>query len=370
METSTSQRHLGRMTPRESIYLNFLRAFSSLAVVIDHAPPLFDMPDAPRWGHQAVMVFFVLSGYVISSVAETRETTARAFITARLARLWSVLFPAVLLTIVCDAVGREFGHNPAAYALAPVDHPLIRLGAVLGFLSETWVSIQPFSNGVVWSLCAEFWYYALFAACIFTPPGRVRAATVGVAVLLSGHKALLLLPVWLMGAALQRSHALRRLGLGASAALYIVSSVAIGWVLATHAYDPAIGLMSRFASPWVMTHLAQARVFWFDWFFGLAVAAHILGARALADRLPLERVAAPIRWCAGASFAAYLFHAPLLHLCAAFLPANEGWLAVTLTLAVIAVIGPPVERSKLWWRREINRVPALIKPASAVAGAG
>lgn len=370
MRAFLSQRYQDRMTSRESIYLDLLRALSSLVVVIDHAPPLFDMPEAPRWGHQAVMVFYVLSGYVISYVAETRETTARAFITARLARLWSVLFPAMLLTIVCDAAGRVFGHNPAAYALAPIDHPLIRLGAMLGFLSETWVSIQPFSNGVVWSLCAEFWYYALFAAWVFTPPGRVRAVAVGVAVLLSGHKALLLLPIWLMGVALQRSEALRRLGLGASAALCAASSVAIGWILVTRAYDPVIDLTSQLASPWIMTQLAQARVFWFDWIFGLAVAAHILGARALVNRLPLERVAAPIRWCAGASFAAYLFHMPLLHLCAAFLPADKGWLAVALTLAVIAVIGPPVERSKRWWRRELNRVPALVRPAFAVAGAG
>ena len=84
------------------------------------------------------MVFFVLSGYVISHVADTRETTPRAFLTARFARLWSVLIPAMLLTIACDVIGRNLGHNPAAYAIVPANLPVVRVGAVLGFLSETW----------------------------------------------------------------------------------------------------------------------------------------------------------------------------------------------------------------------------------------
>ena len=57
------------MTHRYSLYLDLVRALAAFVVVIDHAPPLFDMPGAPRWGHQAVMVFFVLSGLVIGHVA-------------------------------------------------------------------------------------------------------------------------------------------------------------------------------------------------------------------------------------------------------------------------------------------------------------
>lgn len=160
------------MSRRESIYLDLVRSVASLLVVLDHAPALFKLPGVPRWGYQSVMAFFVLSGYVISHVADTRETTLRVFIVARLARLWSVLVPAVALTIVCDAVGREFGYYQASYTFAPIDLPLVRIGAVLAFMADSWVSIQPLSNSVVWSLCAEFWYYMLFAAWTFVPPGR------------------------------------------------------------------------------------------------------------------------------------------------------------------------------------------------------
>jgi hypothetical protein len=84
------------ISPRESIYLDFVRALAAFFVVLDHAPTLFDLPNLPRWGHQAVMVFFVLSGYVICNVADTRETDVCSFLVARLARLWSVLLPAMV----------------------------------------------------------------------------------------------------------------------------------------------------------------------------------------------------------------------------------------------------------------------------------
>ena len=354
------------MGHRESIYLDLARSLAAFVVVLDHALTLFDLPSVPRWGHHAVMVFFVLSGYVICHTADTRETTARVFLVARFARLWSVLFPAMALTIVCDLVGRRFGCNPAAYGLVHFDWPLIRIGAVLGFVAESWVSIQPFSNGVVWSLCVEFWYYMLFAAWVFAPPGRIRAVAVLAAALLAGHKALLLLPIWLMGVALQRAHMLRRLPSTVNAALCAGGLLVVGCILATHAYNPATAAMAHFVGPWVFTQLAQARVFWLDWAFGFAVAAHLLGARTVMARLPMERIAAPVRWCAGVSFAAYLFHMPLLQLWAAFLPADQGWLAIALTLAVIALLGPPVERSKRWWRRMLNDAAGAL-PISGLA---
>jgi peptidoglycan/LPS O-acetylase OafA/YrhL len=347
-----------RMDPDESLYLDLVRAAASFFVVLDHAPTLFDMPGTPRWGHQAVVVFFVLSGYVISHVADTREPTATAFLVARFSRLWSVLVPAILLTVICDAIGRALGLHPEAYDGAPMDLPLIRIGAVLVFLSESWVSIQPLSNGVVWSLCVEFWYYALFAAWTFLPAGRLRSAVLTLVAVLAGFKALLLLPIWLMGVALQRSQSLRRFGRPAMLALWLTGTAAVGAVLYGHLYDPPIQAMAATVSPWIFRQLAQARVFWFDWLFGLAVAANLLGARVMAPRLPLRRIAPAIRWCAGVSFAAYLFHMPLLYLCASFLPRSQGWVAITLTLLVIGVLGPAVERSKGWWKRTLTTVAA------------
>ena len=341
------------MTARESTYLDILRSLAALDVVFGHAADFYDLPRAGQWGHQAVMVFFVLSGYVIAHVAAVRETSLRPFVVARLARLWSVVVPALALTIVCDVIGRRFGHDPRAYAFAPIDWPVVRIGAMLGFVSESWVSIQPLSNGAAWLLCLEFWYYALFAAVMFVPRGWLRGVAVLAALALMGHKGLLL-PVWLMGVALQRAPSLRRHPAWMDGLLWAGGLAFMGWVVVTRAYDPAIHAMQAAVSPWVFTQLAEARVFWLDWAFGLAVAAHLLGARRVAKRLPLGWVAGPARWCAGVSFALYMFHEPLLHLSAGFLPRDAGWLAIGLTLAVVAVLGPPAERSKRWWRRWLD----------------
>jgi peptidoglycan/LPS O-acetylase OafA/YrhL len=348
----------------ESLYLDLVRALAAFFVVLDHAPALFDMPHTPMWGHQAVVVFFVLSGYVISYVSDTKEPTGRAFVVARLARLWSVLVPAMVLTVACEAAGRGLGTDPRGFDTSPVDHPVIRIAAVLVFLSETWVSILPLSNGVVWSLCVEFWYYMIFAAWMFIPVGRTRTAVLVVALLLSGFKALLLLPVWLMGVALHRWQRPRCLGPGFALVCWAIGAIVIAWVLAFRAYDWPIESMRIVVNPWLFQHLAQARAFWFDWFLGFFVAANLFGARELGCYLPLRFAARAIRWSAGISFAAYLFHMPLLHLSAAFLPRSQGWTAVAFTLSVIMLLGPSVERSKRWWQRRLGAIAARL-PAAA-----
>jgi peptidoglycan/LPS O-acetylase OafA/YrhL len=360
----TKSTHLGR---RESVYLDLVRSLAALVVVLDHAPMMFALPHLPRWGHQAVIVFFVLSGYIICHTADTRESNLRSFIVSRLARLWSVLVPAMVLTIVCEVIGHFFGDYEVDTRHAPVDYPLIRVGAALVFLSESWVSIQPLSNGVTWSLCVEFWYYMLFAAWVFIPPGRIRVFAVAATAILAGHKGLLLLPIWLMGVALQRSRSIRQLPIAMDVALWTGGLLIVAWVLVTMPYNPAISAMARFVDPWIFKQLAQARVFWLDWALGLAVAVHLLGARTVLARVPIERIEIPIRWCAGVSFAAYLFHMPLLKLWAGFLPADQGWLAIALTLGVIAALGSPVERSKRWWRRQLERLASRL-PLSGSSG--
>jgi peptidoglycan/LPS O-acetylase OafA/YrhL len=197
---------------RESLYLDIARTLAALAVLFAHATVVFHQKWVLDLGHQAVIVFFVLSGYVISNVAATRETTPRVFLVARFARLWSVLVPAMALTILCNALGHTFGLRPEVYNLSPTDYPLIRLGATLSFLSECWVSIQPFSDFAAWSLPLEFWYYMIFAAWVFIPAGRTRTAAIAITLFMSRQKGLLLLPIWLMGVALQRFRSARRPG--------------------------------------------------------------------------------------------------------------------------------------------------------------
>ena len=127
-------------------------------------------------GHQAVMVFFVLSGYFVGgsvlSGLRKGSFTWRGYATSRLTRLWMVLVPALLLTLGIDLTGTHW--NPDAYAGGlhafflsgplPGDPTVWDARTLLGnlFFLQT-VTVPVFgSNGPLWSLANEFWYYLLF----------------------------------------------------------------------------------------------------------------------------------------------------------------------------------------------------------------
>jgi peptidoglycan/LPS O-acetylase OafA/YrhL len=99
------------MTRTLSIYLDLVRLLAALLVLLSHASldrfgGAWLQPAFARAGTPSVIAFFVLSGFVISWTAETRERTFATYLINRLARLWSVVLPALLLTAVVDAIGR------------------------------------------------------------------------------------------------------------------------------------------------------------------------------------------------------------------------------------------------------------------------
>jgi peptidoglycan/LPS O-acetylase OafA/YrhL len=91
-----------------SLYLDLMRVSAALAVVLYHAAFRQNGGD---WFHpgtigpDAVTVFFVLSGLVISYVVDTKESSPQLYISSRLARLWSVLMPALALTYLINLFG-------------------------------------------------------------------------------------------------------------------------------------------------------------------------------------------------------------------------------------------------------------------------
>jgi peptidoglycan/LPS O-acetylase OafA/YrhL len=138
------------------------------------------------------------------------------------------------------------------------------------------------------------------------------------------------------------------------------------WLVMSGAYDDAQPANAQVLGEWLTRQFAEARMFWFDWISGFALMLHLIGARRVTKSIPLDRIERPIRRCAGISFAMYLFHMPLLHMLAAFLPKGQGLLGIGLTLAAIAVLGPPVERSKRWWRSRLDRLVALLQKTGGI----
>jgi peptidoglycan/LPS O-acetylase OafA/YrhL len=165
-----------------------IRGLAALEVCIGHLRGFF-MVDYQQTGgglaaklfylftglhHQAVMVFFVLSGFLVGgSVVRLKRNGKwrwQGYLLRRLCRLWIVIVPALLLTLAWDLLGTRL--NPAAYQGAfypqllsgPINgndlSPTAFLGNLL-FLQKILVNCFG-TNGPIWSLANEFWYYLLF----------------------------------------------------------------------------------------------------------------------------------------------------------------------------------------------------------------
>jgi len=307
-----------------SLYLDLLRFGAALLVLLTHlAYPRFSggmLAPLRSYGNDAVMLFFVLSGYVIAHTAAHRDRELGAFVLNRCARLYSVALPAVALTVVLDQIGRALA--PALYLGFQYQggEPLLRAWRALCFTHELWFdSWRLFSNGPYWSLGYEFWYYALFACAWYLRGTRRALAPVAVTALV-GPKILLLLPVWGLGVLVFRINERHVPAPRVGAALWLASialySAFRGWGLPQVLLDWTYGQWGR---DFVEHSLRWSNEFLASYVIGLLVAMNIVGMHACAPAFEraLVRWETPIRRWAGCSFSLYLFHYPLLQCYAA-----------------------------------------------------
>jgi peptidoglycan/LPS O-acetylase OafA/YrhL len=242
------------LTQRASAHLDMIRGLAALAVMVGHIRGLFflDYRDLPSpspalaaiyavtgLGHEAVMVFFVLSGFLIggSILTAMKRWSWKRYLVNRFCRLYLVLLPALLLTAILDYVAykQPGGH---VYFDLPITHfnaqPLagrhslsVLLGNVL-FLQT--ILVPTFgSNSPLWSLANEFWYYLLFPALVLAAysPDNLKRRLVG---FLMALLMLVLLPrgivagflIWLMGVAIHALPALNT-GRGLRRGLHVVT---------------------------------------------------------------------------------------------------------------------------------------------------
>ena len=324
------------MNPRLSLWLDGLRVIAAFTVLLSHIA--YERYTGTRYGFfrdhnlgsDAVVIFFVLSGFLIAYAAEMRDRTLSAYAWSRATRLWSVALPALLLTFVLDRLGLLI--NPAAY-FAPFYEP-IPLGELLArglSFSNEWFldSVRLGSNGPWWSLSYEAGYYALFGAAFFLRgPARI-AIMLAVAVLI-GPRPLLLLPVWLSGVVLWRLAAAGRLNLGAPLAwtFAVLPPLAYGACLALdvpHALMNASAQMTGLdVKTWRVLTGFSDEILW-NSLVAVLMSLHLAGVASLPQRTvsagaSAERAAKAVKWLAGGTFSLYLMHYPVLQFADAVLP--------------------------------------------------
>ncbi|MDO8450887.1 MAG: acyltransferase [Rhodoferax sp.] len=361
-----SQRQAAGLPLALSLYLDLVRFLAALCVFITHAkyPRFTDgwLDSVGRYGSDAVMIFFVLSGLVIAHVTQTKERDIETYAVARLARLWSVALPALLLSFVADSVGRRL--YPPIYdgPWYQGDHAALRLLANAVFQGQSWfANLLPFTNTPYWSLGYEFWYYVIFAAGHFLN-GPVRWAVLALCCALCGPKILLLLPIWLLGVGVYHFARTRQIPVQLGWLLWIGSFVA-------YALYQSLGLpgyllwrtVQWLGKPFVIDQLVWSKDFFGNYVVGLLVAANFVGFWRICGTFGplLQRFQRPIQFLAGFTFSVYLFHMPLLHFFGALIqhdaasPTSQTFILLS-TLVGVLLLGLVTEQKKSVARRWIT----------------
>jgi peptidoglycan/LPS O-acetylase OafA/YrhL len=319
-----------------SVLLDLIRGLAALAVLAEHWRNLFflDYSLLPHHnlfllvlylltgaGHQAVMIFFVLSGYLIGGSVfrslGSGQWSWMDYLLHRFTRLWIVLIPGLLLGLLWDWIGVHHTAATLLYTGHAANHMIPdvapRLTALnffgnLAFLQTLYVPTFG-SNGALWSLANEFWYYILFPLGVFALRKSTRLVPrllcIALFLLLAWTPCRLLLPsfpIWLAGALLAKMPVLRLTNFTRIAVAVVYAVLYLGM---TH--QPFVaGIRSDF--------IFAIITFFFFWI--------MLSANDTAKR---NAATAFSRSLSSFSYTLYVVHIPLLLLLVALFVGDDRW---------------------------------------------
>lgn len=346
-----------------SLYLDLIRFLCASIVFLGHLSGHrftggFLWQLAPFMG-DAVTIFFVLSGFVISYATECKETHAAAYAVARLARIYSVALPALVLTFILDTLGQA--NRPDLYSEEwgfIADKQLWQYASGLLFLNQIWFLDIPVGSDLpYWSLGFEVWYYAIFGVAVFAPARR-RVAGVVALIVLVGPKIITMFPLWLLGLITYRITARRQVSSLAGWALFLSSTLAF----ATHGvyFWNVAQISGQFKNLHNFNDAVQS------YLIGFLFSINILGFSAISQKFNvLSHFADFIRWTAGATFTIYLMHLPIAQFLITIIPwSPETWISritlISSCLLLLYLTAEMTERRKRWWHRHFSLL--LMRP--------
>jgi peptidoglycan/LPS O-acetylase OafA/YrhL len=129
------------------------------------------------YGHQAVMIFFVLSGFLVGGRViekfEKNDFQIDKYLADRFSRLYPVYFASLILGGALDWLGHTNFISTGIYTASQANPVGVigydaqsRLGAtdflINLFMLQGLIGPSFGSNGPLWSIAMEFWYYVTF----------------------------------------------------------------------------------------------------------------------------------------------------------------------------------------------------------------
>jgi peptidoglycan/LPS O-acetylase OafA/YrhL len=289
-------------------------------------------------GHEAVMVFFVLSGYLVGG-GLLRDGLGRRsllnYFSHRFSRIYIVLLPALALTLCLDLLGAEILPSlyraPAAitslnFAVADRDS-LSVLACNVANLQDAFC--PPFgSNDPLWSLAYEWFYYVTFPVILAAITVR-RAWKLGPLCL---YAAGLLVAVYVFPTYM---------------AYYAIWLFGVGARVLTSYYGPSRAwTYLAWTAITVLLGISRARIapaFLMDLLLGLSLAVALIRARLDISSPTFGAIHSCL---AGFSYSLYVTHFPLVVFLHAALIASgivegrlmPGWTAFALFIACGAAV--------------------------------
>lgn len=377
-----------------SVHLDALRGLAALSVMFSHwwdvsfanyetvSQHNLLLSAAYTYGtfsHAWVIVFFVLSGYLVGGSvlrARTNGTWSwRGYLLTRCTRLYVVLLPALLLGCALDWAGMHqpgaepiYSGNSGIHALYYDIYPGITPKDFLAdvFFLDIHGESRFGSNGPLWSLSHEFWYYIGFPFLIIALSKNEKSwvryanvfALVAWAGFIGGYKLVLYLP-WLAGVLILflPSFAIRRLWLRRLLVVLGLVLLLIGFMFKAKGLlfpDESITLGRSHWHPSISDVVLSPAVAFLIW-----VLLHYAAGPLQAAYIWLARRAA------SSSYTIYLVHMPALTFLAAYLHLSRAvpnWGALPIRLALFAIVLLYAQVVYWFFERNTDKVRRWIKP--------
>lgn len=324
-----------------------------------------------RSAHYFVIVFFVLSGFLITMSASKPGMSLKNFMGARLGRLYSVLLPALVLSILMA----QFLISTAIFDKEQIGNNsnlIERIVLNCSFLAESWsLSATPPLNTPFWSVHYEFMYYLIIATCLLIK-GKLKFIILALVLLIAGVKIVLLFPCWFLGSILY--YLIRNDKVIPPIASFIVFFVTLVVTLCIildtiflpfeyfHGNEELFGITLFFSS----NYLA-------DYVFSLLIALNIYSFFGFSkvvlywcNTKSFSKIDTVLKIVSNCSYSLYMFHMPLLFLFSSvwFYNKTNGFHQVAL-IGIVLLANYFIAKQTEWkvdfWRKKVTGLITIIE---------